>query len=158
VLRVRLGDYRGVPRRVDFLRVQEDSSVSILFPPRGKTTYDENVNSALRRVVRCTFRVEVTEGKKKRTHCAGVGHDVGDVLPGIHRTRAVRALLRNILVIGHDEREALAVDDVPVERIELRRNRKPKCRALDEIYGPTWTQDIASSVRSMSDNGKLRRS
>ena len=32
---------------------------------------------------------------------------------------AVCALLRDIRVIGNDEREALAVDDMPVERIDL---------------------------------------
>jgi len=98
-----------------------------------------------------------TEGKG--THRAGVGHDVGDVLWGVHRIGAVRALLRNVLVIRHDEREALAVDDMPVERIELRNRNssdaRSSYRALDE-YRRTWTQDIASSVRSMSDNGKLR--
>ena len=53
------------------------------------------------------------------THRAGVGHDVGDVLWRVHRFGAVCALVRNVLVIRHDEREALAVDDMPVERIEL---------------------------------------
>ena len=33
---------------------------------------------------------------------------------------AVRALLRKILETRHYEREALAVDDMPVEHIELR--------------------------------------
>ena len=37
----------------------------------------------------------------------------------VHRFGAVRTLLRNFFVIGHDEQEALAVDDMPVERIEL---------------------------------------
>ena len=37
---------------------------------------------------------------------------------------AVRALLRKILETRHYEREALAVDDMPVEHIKLR-NRFP---------------------------------
>lgn len=44
---------------------------------------------------------------------------MGDVLRGVHRSEAVRALLRNVLVTRHDEWEALAVDDMPMERIEL---------------------------------------
>lgn len=56
----------------------------------------------------------------KRTHHAGVGYDVGDVLRSVHRIGAVRALLCNVPEIGHDEREALAIDDMPVEHIELR--------------------------------------
>ena len=105
----------------------------------------------------------VSKGRKeRRTHRAGVGHDVGNVLRGVHRFGAVRTLLRNFLVIGHDEREALAVDDMPVECIEL----NAIAPASDAHFFPlrvrkhsirTWTQDIASSVRSMSDSGKLGR-
>lgn len=57
--------------------------------------------------------------KGRGTHCAGVGHDVGDVLRGVDGVGAICALLRDVRVIGHDEREALAVDDMPVERIDL---------------------------------------
>lgn len=53
------------------------------------------------------------------THRTGVGHDVGDVLRRVHCVGAVRAVLRNFGVVWHDEREAMAVDDVPVERVEL---------------------------------------
>jgi hypothetical protein len=63
------------------------------------------------------------EGRKS-THLAGVGHDVGDVLRSVYRIGTVCALLCNVLEIRHDEREALAVDDMPVEHIELR-NRCP---------------------------------
>jgi hypothetical protein len=44
---------------------------------------------------------------------------VGDVLRRVHCVGAVRAVLRNFGVVWHDEREAMAVDDVPVERVEL---------------------------------------
>ena len=53
------------------------------------------------------------------THRAGVGHDVGDVLWRVHRFGAICALVRKVLVIRHNEREALAVDDMPVKSIEL---------------------------------------
>ena len=53
------------------------------------------------------------------THRAGVRYDVRDVPGGINRRCAVRALFRNIGEAGNDEGEALAVDDVPVERIDL---------------------------------------
>ena len=52
-------------------------------------------------------------------YLTGVGHDVGDVLRGVHRLGAVRTLLRDFCVIGHDEREALAVDDMPMRRVDL---------------------------------------
>ena len=44
---------------------------------------------------------------------------MGDVLRGVDGVGAICALLRDVRVIGHDEREALAVDDMPVERIDL---------------------------------------
>ena len=55
----------------------------------------------------------------EETHRTGVGHDVGDVLRCVHCVCAVRTVSRNFGVVGHDEREALTVDDVPVERVEL---------------------------------------
>ena len=42
-----------------------------------------------------------------------------DVLWGVDRVGAVRAFLRDVGESGYDKREALAVDDVPVERIDL---------------------------------------
>ena len=54
-----------------------------------------------------------------RTHRTGVGHDVGDIFWCVHRFGAICALVRKVLVIRHDEREALAVDDMPVKSIEL---------------------------------------
>jgi hypothetical protein len=68
------------------------------------------------------------------TYLTGVGHDVGDVLRGVLRLGAVRALLRDFLVIGHNEREALAVDDMPVERVDLRFRRSPSGVRLKEAY------------------------
>jgi hypothetical protein len=65
------------------------------------------------------MRCRVEEREKTRTHRAGVGHDVGDVLRSVYCIGAVRPLLCNVLEIRHDEGEALAVDDMPVERIEL---------------------------------------
>ena len=113
VLRVRLGDGRGVPWRVDFLCVHHHVRFHCGEKKR-KRTYDENVDSALRGEIN---NKKVRKGRG--THCAGVGHDVGDVLRGVDGVGAICALLRDVRVIGHDEREALAVDDMPVERIDL---------------------------------------
>lgn len=39
---------------------------------------------------------------REGTHSAGIGHDVGDVLRGVHCIGAVRALGRNFGIVGHD--------------------------------------------------------
>ena len=57
------------------------------------------------------------EGRK--THRAGEGNDVDDVVWGVHRVGAVCAPLREFGVLRHDKWETLAVDDMPVERVEL---------------------------------------
>ena len=46
-------------------------------------------------------------------------NDVGDVLWGVDGMGAVCTLLRDVLESGHDEWEALAVDDMSVDHIEL---------------------------------------
>jgi hypothetical protein len=53
------------------------------------------------------------------THCTGVRYDVRNVIGGIDRRCAVRAIVCDIGEAWNDEGEALAVDDVPVERIDL---------------------------------------
>ena len=58
-------------------------------------------------------------GGWERTYRTGVGYYVCDVLRGVDRVGAVRAFLRDVGESGYDKREALAVDDVPVERIDL---------------------------------------
>ena len=96
-----------------------------------KTTYHENIDSSLYNYsidVRMLFVLRETEGI---TYLTGVGHDVGDVLWGVHRLGAVRALLRDFRVIGHNEREALAVDDMPVERVDLGFGRSPSGARLE---------------------------
>jgi hypothetical protein len=95
------------------------------------------------------------------THRAGVCYDVRDVLRGVNLVGAIRALLREVCEFGYDEREALAVDDVPVERVDLRSGacqgltRSPTDNGARRKDRRTWTHDIASSVRSMSETGKL---
>jgi hypothetical protein len=42
--------------------------------------------------------------------------------------------LRDFRVIGHYEREALAVDDMPVERVDLGFGRSPSGGRLKEAY------------------------
>jgi hypothetical protein len=51
MLRVRLGDYRGMPRCVDFLYQDISFYFSTNSTYTEKITYDENVNSPLRKVV-----------------------------------------------------------------------------------------------------------
>ena len=53
------------------------------------------------------------------THRAGVRYDARDVPGGINCRCAVRTLLSDIGVSGDNEGEALAIDDVPVERVDL---------------------------------------
>ena len=57
----------------------------------------------------------------KAMHCTSVGHDhdMGDVLQCIYCIGAVHAMLCNFGVVRHDKSEAMTVDDVPVERVEL---------------------------------------
>jgi hypothetical protein len=96
-----------------------------------KTTYHENIDSSLYNYsidVRMLFVLRETEGI---AYLTGVGHDVGDVLRGVHSLGAVRALLRDFRVIGHYEREALAVDDMPVERVDLGFGRSPSGARLE---------------------------
>lgn len=115
VLRVRLGDGRGVPWRVDFLCVHHH----VRFHCGEKKEKGHTTRTS---IPRCGVNesIKTTEGEEEPgTHCAGVGHDVGDVLRGVDGVGAICALLRDVRVIGHDEREALAVDDMPVERIDL---------------------------------------
>ena len=53
------------------------------------------------------------------THLAGVRYDVRDILGSIDRPCAVRAIFSEVCETGNDKGEALAVDNVPVERIDL---------------------------------------
>ena len=74
-----------------------------------------------------------TEGT---TYLTGVGQDAGEVLVlrHVHRLGAVRAVVRDFRVIGHNEREALAVDDMPVERVDLGFSRSLSGVRLNEGY------------------------
>jgi hypothetical protein len=49
---------------------------------------------------------------------------VSDVLWGVDRMGAVCTLLRDVLVSGRDEWEALAVDDMSLERVGIVRTMK----------------------------------
>ena len=49
---------------------------------------------------------------------------MSNVLWGIDRMGAVCTLLRDVLVSGHDEWEALAVDDMSVEHVGIVRTTK----------------------------------
>ena len=82
-----------------------------------KATYDENVNSALFWIgdIRLNSDNKTMEG----THCTSVSYDVRDVIGCIDRRCAVSAILGDVCEAWDDEGEALAVDDVPVERIDL---------------------------------------
>ena len=84
---------------------------------------------------------------------------MGDVLWSVHCVGAVRTLLRKFGVVWHNKRETLAVDNMPVQRVELQVGQNPSGAMFLLIESPsirTWTHDIASSVRSMSDTGKLK--
>jgi hypothetical protein len=82
-------------------------------------------------IMRIWFMLKETEGT---TYLTGVGHDAGEVLRHVHRLGAVRANVRDFRVIGHNEREALAVDDMPVERVDLGFSRSPSGIRLNEGY------------------------
>ena len=71
-----------------------------------------------------------TEGT---TYLTGVGQDAGEVLV-LRRLGAVRAVVRDFRVIGHNKREALAVDDMPMERVDLGFSRSPSGVRLNEAY------------------------
>ena len=51
---------------------------------------------------------------------------MSDVLRHVHCVRVVRTVLCNFSVVGHDEWEALAINDMPVERVELVSFGQPK--------------------------------
>jgi hypothetical protein len=42
-----------------------------------------------------------------------------DILQCVYCISAVRAMLCNFSIVGHDESEAMTVNDVPVEHVEL---------------------------------------
>ena len=116
VLRVCLGDDRCMPGRIDFLRglsIQRAGTPVI----SEKATYDENVNSALFWIgdIRLNSDNKTMEG----THCTSVSYDVRDVVWCIDRRCAVSAILGDVCEAWDDEGETLAVDNVPVERIDL---------------------------------------
>lgn len=56
---------------------------------------------------------------ERETHSTGVRDDVADVLGGVLLPRRVRALGGEVGEARDLERERLAVDDVPVELVEL---------------------------------------
>jgi hypothetical protein len=53
------------------------------------------------------------------THKSGIGHDMRDVLRSANRVSAICSLFRDICKSGYDEWETLAVDNMPVKRIDL---------------------------------------
>ena len=57
--------------------------------------------------------------ERMKTHLAGEGNDMGNVTWSVHRVGAVRAFLRKFGVVWHNKRETLAVDNMPMERVEL---------------------------------------
>jgi hypothetical protein len=82
---------------------------------------------------------------------------VGDVLRGVHRLGAVRALFHDFRVIGDDEREALAVDDMPVERVDqldLGFRRSPSSVRHNEAYWAITHVDPGHHVERASNFGK----
>jgi hypothetical protein len=91
---------------------------------------------------------------------------VGNVLWCVHCVCAVRTVSRNFGVARHDEREALAVDDVPVERVELvllvsQRSHPHRCerkkgrgRVLDTHVDPRHRIERALNVRQRETRTK----
>ena len=55
----------------------------------------------------------------RMTYLGGVGDDVLDIFRAVHLGRRVCALRREVGEAGDLEGEALAVDDVPMELVEL---------------------------------------
>ena len=60
----------------------------------------------------------------RMTYLAGVGDDVLDIFRAVHLGRRVRALRGEVGEAGNLEGEALTVDDVPMELVELKKTRK----------------------------------
>lgn len=92
---VRLGDNGGMSGRVDL---------------------HHHINSTLRSRIQNQQRKPF---RSKISYCAGVSNDVLDILGRVDGVCRVRALGGEIGEAGNLEREALAVDDVPVELVEL---------------------------------------
>jgi hypothetical protein len=76
---------------------------------------------------------------------------VGDIQRGIHRVGAVRAVSRNFGIVGYDKREALTIDDMPVEHIELvlsvSRRAKENQGIVDTHVNPGHRVERALDVR-----------
>lgn len=107
-----------------------------------------HVNASLQLISRMPYR-QFTE-----THRSGIGYDVFDIIWRVHRSWVVCALIRKLLEPRNDKGEALAIHDVPMECINLyERVSGEDPQTVDATH--TFTQLIASSVRLMSDNGKL---
>jgi len=144
MLWVRFGDGRGVPRRVDLLYTK-----GVGFSTRGSLIQLGNYVRRERRFrARDEVRVvhKVMEGRK--THRAGEENDVGDVLWSVHRVGAVCAPLRKFGVVRHDKREALAVDNMPVERVELRSVESHQVRRSSYCEFKIYAREPMTSPRA----------
>ena len=57
--------------------------------------------------------------KLEWTHGRGERHNILDIIWSVDRSRVIRALLGDFQEAGDLEREALAIDDMPVEHVQL---------------------------------------
>ena len=104
-------------RRIDFLPPMRFISFILSLRLR-EVTYDENIDPTLS-VIQCRSECGQTGDGRNMTYCASIGHNFSDVIRCVHCVCIVRALIGKFCIIGHNEREALTVDDMPVESVEL---------------------------------------
>ena len=80
---------------------------------------------------------------------------MGDVRRGINLARRVRSFGGKLWESGHDEWERLRVHDVPMESGQQWLRQGPN--GMFQAYVLALTYDSPSSVRKMSDTGKLQK-
>ena len=88
---------------------------------------------------------------QKQTHRARVRNNVLHIVGGVHLGRGVRAFGGEVGEPGDLEREGLAVDDVPVELVQLHPAHRVQ-RALDVRHG----EAVGGSCQDSGPNKHLR--
>ena len=122
----------------------------------GRVNLNQHINSTLS--IWPQFYSYTTPEQVKCTYSTGVRDDIGNICRRVDRRRIIGALLRKIHEARYFQREALAVDHMPMELVNLGGERSVNSGKADMdalACERTLTQLIASRVRLMSATGKL---
>ena len=127
------------------MRLRDDARVS------GRVNLDHHINSALPRA-NVSHKNAVT-ASNECTYSSGVRHNIRDIRGTVHGRGRVRALLRQVREPGHLEREALAVDHMPVELVDLEKPRVVSAKLSFSSRHESTHLDPAHRIESALDVG-----